>query len=110
MRLVDGEGLRSKFQQQHGQTGGRKWPKIPVDISVKKKILTFTIVASCVQAMGTGPEKISTNATFEREHEQCTQRRQALSLSNRRKTVTLAPSYVWITLLFDHVVLHFEFV
>ena len=26
------------------------------------------------------------------------------------KTVTLAPSYVWIPLLFDHVVFHFEFV
>ena len=56
------------------------------------------------------PVKISTSATSEREQEQCTWQRRALSLSNRTKTVTLAPSYVWITLLFDHVVLHFEFV
>ena len=60
--------------------------------------------------MGAGPVKISTRTTTEREQEQCTWRRRALSLSNHTKTVTLAPSYVWITLLFDHVVLHFEFV
>ena len=60
--------------------------------------------------MGAGPVKISTSATSEREHEQCTWRPRALSLSNRAKTVTLASSYVWITLLFDHVVMHFQFV
>ena len=56
-----------------------------------------------------GPVKISTSGVGAgREHKQW--RRRALSLSNRAKTLTLAPSYVWNSLLFDHVVLHFEFV
>ena len=58
-----------------------------------------------------GPVKISTSGVgASRDRGNTSSDGRALSLSNRAKTFTLAPSYVWNSLLFDHLVLHFEFV